>query len=284
MSSVLMFGRSGQMAHALRHLPDLQVTALGRDVADLTDPEACAALVRETGADCVINAAAYTDVDGAESDIETARLVNATTPGAMARAAAERGLPFVSVSTDYVFDGSGDTAHKPDDPVAPLGAYGLTKAEGEAEIRAAGGLGAVLRTSWVYSSTGANFVKTMLRLAETRDTLTIVDDQIGGPTEARDLAEASLALAGALAAGRATPGIYHFAGAPDVSWAGFAREIFAGVGKEMVILPISTAEYPPRPAERPMNSRLDCTSFTLATGMERPSWRKSLARVLNELD
>ena len=280
----LVFGQNGQMARALADIPDLDIISLGRDEADLTDPNACARHIAQTDASLVINAAAYTNVDGAESDQETAELVNATTPAAMAQAAAARNLPFVSISTDYVFDGSGDSARAPDGTIQPLGVYGATKARGEQGICAAGGLCGVIRTSWVFSAQGANFVKTMLSLGQTRDALTVIDDQIGGPTEAKDLANASVALAIALADGRAVPGIYHFAGAPNVSWAGFAREIFTQAGLTTSVSSISTEEYPARPAKRPLNSRLDCTSFTEATGMERPDWRVSLARVLNELN
>ncbi|MEP6019642.1 MAG: dTDP-4-dehydrorhamnose reductase [Paracoccaceae bacterium] len=281
---ILVFGQNGQMARALADMPGLDIISLGREEADLTDPTACAQHIAQTDASLVINAAAYTNVDGAESDQETAELVNATTPTAMAQAAAARNLPFVSISTDYVFDGLGDTARAPGAPIQPLGVYGATKSWGEQGICAAGGLYGVIRTSWVFSAQGSNFVKTMLTLAQTRDSLTVIDDQVGGPTEATDLAHASVALAMALAEGRALPGIYHFAGAPDVSWAGFAREIFAQSGSATTVSSIATDDYPARPAKRPLNSRLDCTSFTEATGMERPDWRISLARVLNELN
>ncbi len=272
------------MALALAEMPGLDIVSVGRDQADFTDPAKCARHAANTDAAAIINAVAYTNVDGAESDQAAAELVNAKTPIAIAIEAAKRNIPFVSISTDYVFDGSGDLPRHPGDPRNPLGVYGSTKAAGEEGIIAAGGLGAILRTSWVFSAQGSNFVKTMLNLAKTRESLTVIDDQIGGPTEARDLATASVALAMALADGRASAGIYHYAGAPDVSWAGFAREIFTQANLGTTVTPISTADYPARPAIRPLNSRLDCSSFTKATGMDRADWRVSLARMLNELD
>ena len=278
----LVFGRTGQVATELaRLLPD--ATFLGRDDADLTRPEDCAKAVAAAEADVVINAAAYTAVDKAESDEETATLVNGAAPAAMARAAAARGLPFLHVSTDYVFDGSGDRPWRPDDATGPLGAYGRSKLAGEEGVRAAGGDHAILRTSWVFSAHGGNFVKTMLRLGAERDALTIVADQVGGPTAAADIADALVRMAQAFAAGQGTAGTYHFSGAPDVSWADFAREIFAQAGLDCAVSDIPTSAYP-TPARRPLNSRLDCTALQQAFGIARPDWRHSLTRVLEELE
>ncbi|MBC7142538.1 MAG: dTDP-4-dehydrorhamnose reductase, partial [Rhodobacteraceae bacterium] len=224
-TKALVFGTSGQLGMELaRRAPaGVGVTALGRDRADLTDPAACAAVIAATDADVVINAAAYTAVDAAESDRETAHLVNAEAPGAMARAAVARGLPFLHVSTDYVFDGSGSRPWLEDDPTAPLGVYGKTKLDGERAIAAAGGPHAVLRSSWVFSAHGRNFVKTMLRLGAERDTLPVVDDQRGGPTAAADIADALWTVAAAFRGGRGHSGLFHFSGAPTVSWADFAE-------------------------------------------------------------
>ena len=207
--------------------------------------------------------------------------VNATTPGAIAKACAGRGIPLVYVSTDYVFDGSGDRPWQPDDPTGPLGAYGRTKLEGEEAVRAAQGPHAILRTSWVVSAHGANFVKTMLRLGAERDRLTIVADQVGGPTPAADLAAACLAVARGLAAGGPS-GVWHFAGAPDVSWADFAREIFAQAGMTCEVADIPSSDYP-TPAARPMNSRLDCSALETDFGVTRPDWRAGLRAILKEL-
>ena len=208
-------------------------------------------------------------------------MVNAEAPGAMARAAARKGVPFLHISTDYVFDGSGEAPWKPDDPTGPLGAYGRSKLAGEIGVRAADGKHAILRTSWVFSSHGANFVRTMLRLGRERDALRVVDDQTGGPTAAGDIAVALLTMARALQDG-APGGTYHFAGSPDVTWAGFAREIFARAGLEVAVTGIPSSDYP-TPARRPANSRLDCATLEADFGIPRPDWRESLGGILAEL-
>lgn len=279
--TLLVFGATGQVARELQRLaPDAQY--LGRDRADLSDPAACARALRDSDADCVINAAAWTAVDAAETAEAEAFAVNADAPGAMARAAAEKGVPFVHISTDYVFDGTGNGPRAEDAPTAPLGAYGRSKLAGEAAVRAAGGAHAILRTSWVFSAHGANFVKTMLRLSQSRDRLGIVSDQIGGPTPAAAIAQAVLRIAAGLRDG-APSGLWHFSGAPDISWAGFAREIFAQAGRNVTIDEIPTADYP-TPARRPLNSRLDCSAILADFGIERPDWRKALSDVLRELE
>jgi len=277
----LVFGKTGQVATALAALHP-EAVFLGREAADLTDPDACAAAIRHHSPRMVINAAAYTAVDRAEEDAATALAVNGTAPGLMARTCADLGIPFLHVSTDYVFDGTGDRAWRETDPVAPLGVYGRTKLAGEAAIQAAGGDHVILRTAWVFSATGANFVKTMLRLAETRDTLTVVDDQIGGPTPANDIAATLLAMADAFDAGRGQSGIYHFAGQPPVSWATFAREVFAMAARDVTVTGIPATDYP-TPAARPANSRLDCAKIAADYGISPPDWRAGLAQVLKEL-
>jgi dTDP-4-dehydrorhamnose reductase len=279
--NILVFGKTGQLATALRQLaPGAQY--LGRSDADLTDPGACAAAIRQANADVVINAAAYTAVDRAESEPETAMLVNSAAPAAMARAAADRGLPFLHVSSDYVFDGSGSTPWPVDAPTGPLGVYGRTKLAGEDGVRAAAGPHAILRTSWVFSAHGANFVKTMLRLGHERTSLSVVSDQIGGPTSAADIAAALLTMARAFTAGRGVGGTHHFSGAPDISWAGFAREIFRQAGVACTVTDIPTTAYPTH-AQRPLNSRLDCSALTEGFGIARPDWRTSLTSVLKDL-
>ncbi|MDP3378637.1 MAG: sugar nucleotide-binding protein, partial [Brevundimonas sp.] len=191
-------------------------------LADLSDPAACAALIG--GCDAVINAAAWTAVDKAEAEEAAATVVNGDAPAAMARACAALGLPFLHISTDYVFDGAGEQPFAVDDPVAPLGAYGRSKLAGERGVLAAGGNVLILRTSWVVSAHGTNFVKTMLRLGAERESLNVVADQIGGPTPAAAIADALYVAARAMAGG-APGGVHHFAGQPETSWAGFAREI-----------------------------------------------------------
>jgi len=282
---VLVFGSTGQVARELQRRcpPDVAVVQLGRAEADLRDPAACAALIAGTDADVVINAAAYTAVDRAETEEALAHAVNAVAPAAMARAAALRGVPILHISTDYVFDGGGTTPWQPDMATGPLGAYGRTKLAGEQGVAAAGGAHAILRTSWVFSAHGANFVKTMLRFGRERPVLRVVDDQIGGPTAAGDIAAALLRMAARFHAGTGQSGIYHFAGAPDVSWADFAREILRKAGLDVTVTDIPSADYPTA-AARPGNSRLDCTSLERAFGIARPDWRASLAMVLQELE
>lgn len=221
--TILVFGQTGQVARELQAQAD--VLALGRDQADLSDPALCAEAIHRAKPDVVINAAAYTAVDRAEQEEALATVVNGESPGAMARTCADLGIPFLHVSTDYVFDGSGSEPWRESDPVAPQNAYGRSKLAGEEAVRAAGGAHAILRTSWVFSAHGANFVKTMLRLSETRDALNVVDDQIGGPTPADAIAAALLEMAAQMQASKAG-GTYHFSGYPAVSWADFAREIF----------------------------------------------------------
>lgn len=278
--TVLVFGTTGQVATELRALAP--VTALGRDAADLSDPAACAAAIHAHRPRAVINAAAYTGVDRAESQEDLATVINADAPGAMARACAALGIPFVQISTDYVFTGDGTRPWRPDDPTGPLGAYGRSKLSGELAVRAAGGTHAILRTSWVFSAHGQNFVKTMLRLGAMRDRLTVVSDQIGGPTPARAIAAACLSIAEQLAADPAKTGTYHFAGAPATSWADFARAIMAGAGLPCVIEDIPTTAYP-TPAKRPPNSRMDCSATQRVFSIPRPDWRADMVEAFARL-
>ncbi len=276
---LLAFGKTGQVATELARLG---VETIGRDQADLTDPDACAKAISAANADGIINAAAYTAVDRAEEEEALAHVVNADAPGAMARACAAKGIPLVQISTDYVFDGSGDQARETDAPTNPLAAYGRTKLAGEDAVGAAGGAYGILRTSWVFSAHGANFVKTMLRLGAERDQLGIVADQVGGPTPARAIAAACVTMAEALAEDPSRSGIYHFSGAPDVSWADFARTIFADANLICAVDDIPTSAYP-TPAARPLNSRLDCSATEAVFGVARPDWRSALRDTLREL-
>ncbi len=278
---VLVFGQTGQVARELaRRCPaGVEARFLGRDQADLMDPAACAAVI--SACDVVINAAAWTAVDKAETEEAAALVVNGDAPAAMARACAALGVPFLHISTDYVFDGSGDQPFTVSHPVAPLGAYGRTKLAGERGVLAAGGNSLILRTSWVVSAHGANFVKTMLRLGASRDSLNVVADQIGGPTPAAAIADALYVAAKAMVGGT-KGGVHHFSGAPDTSWAGFAREIMARAGLACAIHDIPSSAYP-TPAQRPLNSRLDCSALTAAFGIARPDWRAGLDDILQEL-
>jgi dTDP-4-dehydrorhamnose reductase len=279
---VLVFGQTGQVARELARRLPAGITAefLGRERAALSDPAACAAAIAASDADVVINAAAWTAVDKAETEEAAALLVNGAAPTAMAQACAAKGVPFVHISTDYVFDGAGDQPFDTAHPVAPLGAYGRSKLAGEQGVQAAGGVFAIMRTSWVVSAHGANFVKTMLRLGAERESLNVVADQIGGPTPAADIADALYTIAAGLLAGKAG-GILHFSGAPDVSWAQFAREIMQQAGLACVVNDIPSSAYP-TPAKRPLNSRLECGELA-AFGIERPDWRLGLNDIIKEL-
>lgn len=276
---ILVFGATGQVATELQR--QAEVTALGRDRADLSDPQGCAAVIADLKPHVVINAAAYTGVDRAEEDEALAQVVNAAAPGAMAGACAHLGIPFLHISTDYVFDGSGTQPWQETDPVAPQNVYGRTKLTGEEAVRASGARHIILRCSWVFSAQGANFVKTMLRLSETRQSLNVVEDQIGGPTPAADIAATLLALAEHMQTG-AAGGTYHYAGEPHASWAGFAREIFSQAGRDVTVTGIPSSDYP-TPATRPLNSRLDCARLARDFGIAPPDWRAGLTDVLRDL-
>lgn len=277
---ILVFGRTGQVATELQRLG--QVTALGRDAVDLENPQACADAIRQHRPDIVINAAAYTAVDLAEEDEARATLINGAAPTAMARACAETGAALVHISTDYVFDGSGSAPWHPEAATSPINAYGRSKLAGEGGICAAGGTHAILRTSWVFSAHGANFVKTMLRLGAERDRLSIVADQIGGPTSAAAIARTCLAVGQALRQSPEKTGTYHLSGTPDTSWADFARAIFVSAGLGTKVQNIPTSAYP-TPAARPLNSRLDNSSLTRTFAVPRPDWRADLDDVLREI-
>lgn len=277
---ILVFGRTGQVATELARLAP-EARFLGRDEADLADPSACAAQIRALRPSAVINAAAYTAVDRAETDEGSATVVNAAAPSAMAQVCAALRIPFVHISTDYVFDGAGSAPFAPDCPTAPLGAYGRSKLRGEQGVRDAGGVHAILRTSWVFSAHGSNFVKTMLRLGAGRDSLRVVADQIGGPTPAHAIAEACLRIAAQLQIAPEKSGTYHFSGTPVTNWADFARAILAEAGHQCLIEDIATTDYP-TPARRPLNSRLNCQGLD-RFGLHQPDWRALLPDIIRKL-
>ncbi|MGS4946324.1 dTDP-4-dehydrorhamnose reductase [Meridianimarinicoccus sp. RP-17] len=280
---LLVFGKTGQLGTELqRRAGDVALDVRDSTQGDFTQPDTCARIVADSDADAVIVAAAYTAVDKAERDEDLARVINATTPGAIARAAAARRLPLVHISTDYVFDGTGEQPFSVDTPTGPLGAYGRTKLAGEIAVRDAGGVHAILRTSWVVSAHGHNFIKTMLRLGAERDRLTIVADQVGGPTPAAALADTCLVVADRLLRDPSVTGTYHVTGGPDVSWADFAREIFRLSGTVCDVVDIPTTDYP-TPARRPLNSRLDNSLTEAVFGLPRPDWRAGLHDILQDL-
>lgn len=280
---IVLFGKTGQVATELqRRAPKgIIVQAIGRDQADFASSATVTEVALKVDADVIVNAAAYTAVDKAEAEADLANQVNNLSVAALAQAAAKRAIPLIHISTDYVFDGSGELPRTPDAPTGPLGVYGRTKMAGEEAILAENGPSVILRTSWVFSAHGSNFVKTMLRLGGERDELSIVADQIGGPTSAAAIADAVLGIAGQPGIG-SKAGIYHFSGTPDASWAAFAREIFRQAKLDVSVNEIPTSDYP-TPARRPLNSRLSCESLAREFGIARPDWRDDLTTVLEEL-
>lgn len=290
MKPILVTGANGQLGHALARIPcpaGYEVVALDRAALDLTDPGAIAAMIASRDWAAVINGAAYTAVDKAERDVVAAWQINALAPAAFAQGCAAANIPLVQVSTDYVFAGDKDVAWEVNDPVAPLGVYGASKLGGELAVRTAGVRHAIVRTAWVVSAHGNNFVKTMLRVAATRDTLSVVDDQVGSPTGAADLARALLTIAVRLAKDEGAPtGTFHFSNEGAVSWAGFAREIFAQSdargGATAQVVPIPSSDYP-TPAKRPSNSLLSHTAIHAAYGIAPRPWQAALSDILDEL-
>ncbi|GAB5467597.1 MAG: dTDP-4-dehydrorhamnose reductase [Rhodospirillales bacterium] len=283
---ILLFGRSGQVAREIQRLagPELEIQALGRDAADLTDPQACARQIAESRCEAVINAAAYTAVDRAEEEEALATRINGEAPGAMAQACAGRDLPFLHISTDYVFDGESARAWREDDPTAPLNAYGRSKLAGERAVAAAGGQHVILRTAWVYAAEGSNFPRTMLRVGAQRDRLSVVGDQRGAPTPAADIAASLLRIACAYRDGQGESGIFHYCGKPATTWYGFAKTIFEQAPwiETPELVAIRSSAWP-TPAKRPGNSVLDCSKIARAYGITQPDWRDGLPALLTAI-
>ena len=288
---ILLAGAAGQVALSLveaGRARGVDLVALGRPDLDLTRESDVVRVVADVKPDVVINAAAFTAVDLAESEPEAAHLLNATAAGWLAREAARVDAPILHVSTDYVFDGAKASPYVETDPTNPLGAYGRSKLAGEEGIRASGCDHLIFRTSWVYAARGANFLRTILRLAAEREELRIVADQVGAPTWARLIAEATaLALRQALAErrhGRFESGLFHLTCAGETSWHGFASLIVASRGglRVKTVTPIATADYP-TPAKRPANSRLNTDAFRARFGLALPDWRDCLPLCLEEI-
>ena len=290
---ILLLGGNGQVGRELRRslAPLGELVVATRDgvdadaAANFDDPTALAAMVRGSGADVVVNAAAYTAVDKAEAEADAAFRVNSEAPGAIARACARIDALLVHYSTDYVFDGSASRPYREDDATAPLGVYGTSKLAGEDAIRASGARHAILRTAWVYASHGRNFLLTMLRLANERDELRVVADQIGAPTPAAWIADATADL---IRRGVAESGTWHLVTSGQVSWHGFASAIMEdahalGLLERMpTVVPITTAEFP-TPARRPAYSVLDTTRLHDDFGIVPPAWRDELRATLREI-
>ena len=281
---ILIFGENGQVARALRKEAGgaHEVAALGRAGADLYAPGAGENAIRNWKPDIVVNAAAYTAVDQAETEAEKAQRLNAGAVGEIAGAASAEDAQFLHLSTDYVFDGAIDSPYKEDAATNPLSVYGASKLSGECAAMQANPESVIIRTSWVFSEYGGNFVKTMLRLGRERSSLSIVDDQIGGPTSARDIAKALLTIAGKKHRGAPGAGLYHFQSAPPVSWAVFARKIFEFADLPVEVLGISTEDYA-APAKRPLRTVLDCSKIERDFGVAQPDWRASLRQVIGAL-
>lgn len=289
---IAVTGKQGQVAQSLIARAAAighQIVTLGRPEFDLADPAGLADLLDAIAPDAIVSAAAYTAVDKAESEPDLAFAVNAEGPRALAREAARRGIPLVHVSTDYVFPGDKASPYNEDDAVGPLGVYGATKLAGEtAVMEEHGANSAVLRTAWVYSPYGANFVKTMLRLAGDRDELGVVADQVGNPTSALDIADGVLGVVGNLLrdADPALRGVFHMTARGETSWAGFAEAILAASrdhgGPWASVRRITTADYP-TPARRPANSRLDCSKLEQRHGIRLPAWQESAPAIVASL-
>jgi dTDP-4-dehydrorhamnose reductase len=288
---LLLLGGTGQVGEEFRALAmpgDVELVAPGRGEVDLKDAQAIARAVAAEPWSAVINAAAYTDVDRAESEEAAAFAVNADAPSRLAIETGRRGIPLIHISTDYVFDGRKGAPYVEDDPVAPLNAYGRSKLAGEGGVSAANPRHIILRTSWVYSPFRKNFVRTIVRLATERDRLSVVADQRGCPTAARDIAKAcfDIAMRCAAAPEQAPYGIYHFAGAGDATWFEFANEIVDTaadrLGKAPQIVPIRTFEYPCS-AVRAFDTRLDCAAVVRAFGIRPRPWRQALTDTIDRL-
>ncbi len=286
---IVVTGASGQVGRALLELLGSRGLGLTRAELDLSDPDGLERRLEGLMPSALLNPAAYTQVDLAESEPEVARRVNAAAPGVLARWCAARDIPLVHFSTDYVFPGDGERPWRETDAPGPLNVYGRTKLEGERQVAEAGGRALVLRTSWVYDAAGKNFLTTMLRLGREREVLRVVADQHGAPTYAPHLAAAALeALENALARPEFPSGVYHLCGRGAATWHSFAEAIFAGARARGVPLrvrevePIPTASYP-TPARRPFNSRLDTSRARALLGVELPEWAAGLAACLDEL-
>lgn len=286
---ILVTGGSGQLALALEAAAMVPVRRVGRPDFDFDRPESVGAVFAAVRPWLVVNAAAYTAVDAAEGDADAAFRANRDGPAELARLCAAAGVPLIHVSTDYVFDGGKGAPYLESDPVAPLGVYGRSKLEGEQAVLASGARAIVLRTSWVYSPTGKNFVRTMLTVGKTRDLLRVVADQQGCPTTAADLADAILAIAARLAASGwddGYAGVFHAAGTGATTWHGLATAVFheaARLGAKVpVVEPITTADWP-TPVTRPADSRLDCGRLAAVFGVCLPPWRDSLTRTVEAI-
>lgn len=285
---ILVAGKNGQVGRSLVDLLEAQTEltflALGREELDITDPIQVDKIVTEFQPNIIINAAAYTAVDKAEQESELANAINKEGPQNLALAASSINAAIIHISTDYVFDGESAESYTESDVTAPQGEYGRSKLAGEHAVAQACPKHIILRTAWVFGEHGNNFVKTMLRLAKTRDILGVVADQYGGPTYAGDIANAILEISKQIARDSNAYGVYHFSGFPHVSWHTFAEKIFEiALDKDVLVKPIkvnpiTTLDYP-TPAKRPANSRLNCDKIHNAFGIKQSDWQAALVRI-----
>ena len=287
MAKFLITGAKGQVGHCLTEqlTGKAEILAVDRDELDITDKDAVFNVVKTFKPDVIINAAAHTAVDRAESEVELSEAINVKGPQYLAEVANEIGAVILHISTDYVFEGTGTGEYKEDDKTNPQGVYGRTKLEGEIAVQQANPRSIILRTAWVFGEHGHNFVKTMLRLAKDRDSLGIVGDQFGGPTYASDIAKVLIEIANQILAGKENAfGVYHFTGKPYVSWYEFAKAIFAEaelqniLEKSPLVNSIATSDYP-TPAKRPANSRLDLTKIRQVFNIEPSDWQVALKNI-----
>jgi dTDP-4-dehydrorhamnose reductase len=291
MLRIAVTGKEGQVARAMASLGpamDVEIIPVGRPELDLADPRSVFPALAATRPDAIISAAAYTAVDKADTENDLAFAINGAGAGSVAEAAASLGVPVLHLSTDYVFDGSKPDRYVEDDATGPTSVYGASKLQGEQRVTAATGNHAIFRTAWVYSPYGANFLKTMLRLGETRDTLSVVADQHGCPTSAEDIGEAMVLAARKLVSepDRRYRGIFHLTGSGEANWADFARAIFRAAethGRKPVdVVPITSDQYP-SPVKRPANSRLSGEKLKQIYGIVLPDWQSSTCKVVDAL-
>lgn len=274
---ILLFGSTGQVGSTF--LGKAEIEAVSRSEANLENPISCFEKILKSKPDLVINAAAFTSVDMAEEKKDLITLVNARAPIEMSKAAASLQIPFIHLSTEYVFSGEGQAPWCPTDIMAPLNAYGRSKQMAENGIKLVGGAHVILRTSWVFSVHNVNFVTKILKLAKSNNNLSVVSDQIGGPTAAEDISGAILKIGKMIIENKALSGTYHYSGRDDITRANFAREILSQAGNKAVVTDVSSSEFQPV-ADRPLNSRLDCGKTFDTFGIQRPDWKQGLHNVL----
>lgn len=277
---ILVFGKNGQVGSELSKYHEN--TCLSSKDFDFKNPLLFKEIINKYSPSAVINAAAYTNVDGAEDEEKLAYTINALSPRELSKACSELNIPLIHISTDYVFDGSGDSAKKENDKANPISIYGLSKYKGEQNVINSGGQTVILRTSWVFSSHGKNFVKTMINLSKNNKIIKVINDQFGAPTSAKSIAQACMEIISKMQKDKNLSGIFHFTGYPNVSWACFAEEIFRITGKNTCVEYIKTSEFQSK-AKRPLNSKLNCDKVYNEIGINKSLWKEDLIDVLNEI-